>query len=274
MQAALSFTVNRIVRILFVVTGALFLLGLVATYLIWELRYETALGFIPLFNLDGEYNIPTLFSVGLIATNSVLLFFIAKHQQTEKKKKRYWKVLAYIFLFLAFDELTSTHERIGGIVYRLAPNLIQAGESRYWIVPVGCLLVCFAIYFVRFFWRLPAITRRRFLVAGLTYIAGAVGIELLGDRYIWYNTYPDLNYGLYSCFEELFEMTGMVLFLRALLLQLETLSDSNLFHFRFWTETTLRNDRPDRKEVERVEPPGRSRTNEDIQVQQSDVLSS
>ncbi|NTS39536.1 hypothetical protein HRG84_01345 [Flavisolibacter sp. BT320] len=274
MQAALSFTVNRIVRIVFAITGVLFLLGLVATYLIWELRYETALGFIPLFNLDGEYNIPTLFSVGLIATNSLLLLFIAKHQQTEKKKKHYWKVLSAIFLFLAFDELTSTHERIGGVVYRLAPNLIEANESRYWIVPFGLLLGLFSIYFFRFVWQLPAVTRNRFVAAGLVYITGAIAIEWLGDRYIWNNTYPDLNYGLYSCFEELFEMTGMVLFLRALFLLLGSLSDANLFHLRFSTENSLQNGKANRINPEQTAPLRSPGTAQDLQVQQPDVLSS
>ena len=274
MQAALSFTVKRIVKILFAITGVLFLLGLVATYLIWELRYETALGFIPLFNLDGEYNIPTLFSVGLIATNSLLLLFIARHQLTEKKKKHYWKVLSAIFLFLAFDELTSTHERIGGVVYRLAPNLIEANESRYWIVPFGLLLGLFSIYFFRFVWQLPAVTRNRFLVAGLVYITGAIAIEWLGDRYIWNNTYPDLNYGLYSCFEELFEMTGMVLFLRALFLLLGSLSDANLFHLRFSTENSLQNGKANRINPEQTAPLRSPGTAQDLQVQQPDVLSS
>lgn len=229
MLAAVSFTAHRIVRILFILAGTLFFFGLAATYLIWELKYETAMGFIPLFNLDGEYNIPALFSVGLITVNAMLLFLIGKHNRTKEGHKRYWSVLSYIFLFLAFDEFTSMHERIGGIVYRFAPSAFPVSESRYWMLPFSILIIAFLSYFYRFIFQLQKISLLRFCIAGGIYIGGAMGVEWLGDQYIWMYGSPDFTYGMLSCLEEMLEMVGMIYFFRALLFLLsEDISSSRL----------------------------------------------
>lgn len=235
MRYSISFTAGRIFRIAIVLIAVLFFAGLLAAWLLWVRHYEVALGFIPLFNLDGEFNLPSLFSVCLIAGNGLLLFLVSRHQAVAKNSRRYWRVLGFIFFYLAFDEFTGAHERIGGAVYRLAPNLIHASESRYWILPMGIFLLVFAVYFFGFYLSLPKREKINFAFAGAVYILGAMGIEYLGDLYIGRFSRPDVYYAYLSCFEELFEMTGMALFLRALLGYLQTLSESRQFRLVLFT---------------------------------------
>ncbi|HEY1023093.1 MAG TPA: hypothetical protein VGE06_12315, partial [Flavisolibacter sp.] len=66
MLYGIRFTARKLVTYLLLTTFLLSLAGLVATYLLWVKQYTMALGFIPLFNMDAEYNIPSLFSVALI----------------------------------------------------------------------------------------------------------------------------------------------------------------------------------------------------------------
>lgn len=236
MRYSISFTVPKATRIFLLLLSSLFLTGLCANYLRWSLHYETAMGFIPLFDLDGEYNLPALFSVGLIASNAVLLSFVARHKAVATKDRKYWRAFSFLFAYLAMDEFAGLHERLGGIVHRLAPHLLPFGSTRFWIAPMGLLLVFFTVYFFRFFWSLPAKIKVNFLVAGLVYVTGAVGIELLGDVYMWNRSQADFTYGLLSCFEELGEMLGMFLFLRQLLLVLQSLSNTKQFSLSFIAE--------------------------------------
>ena len=68
--------------------------------------------------------------------------------------------------------------------------------------------------------RLPADTRRRFLVAGFIYVSGSLGLEMLGGNYEFVQGKRDLAFGLLGVAEETCEMLGTILFLRALLLYL------------------------------------------------------
>ncbi|HEV7329753.1 MAG TPA: hypothetical protein VGN63_01835 [Flavisolibacter sp.] len=240
MRYSISFT--SVKAFLTVITIILFLVcaGIFASYLLWVKKYEVAFGFIPMFNLDGEFNVPTMFSVLLIGLNSLLLFLVGKHSNTADHLKKYWSILGSIFLYLAFDEMTSTHERIGGIVYRLAPGVIHTSESRYWMLPFGILLAVFALSFFRFYLHLPQRTRISFTLAGLVYITGVMGIEYLGDLYVASQIAGsskifagDLTYSLIACVEEVFELIGMALFFRALLVHLQSLSNSRYFHLSF-----------------------------------------
>lgn len=229
MQYAISASGKKIFTGAMITMFSLVLAGFFAAYLQNILKYEVAFGFIPMFHLDYEFNAPTLFSVFVISLNAFMLLLISKHIATVKKAKKYWRILSYIFLYLSIDEFASLHERLGGIAHSVAPNLINLSSSRYWFLPIGILLILFSIYFIRFFLSLPANVKVNFATAGLIYIAGAMGVEYLGDLYIKYYKQAGIYYSLLSCFEELLEMTGMIFFLRTLLFHLQTLSGSNVF---------------------------------------------
>jgi hypothetical protein len=60
----------------------------------------------------------------------------------------------------------------------------------------------------------------RFLVAGATFLLGALVVEHLADYYIEAYTMKNFGYNMLTVFEESLEMMGVVLFIRALLLSL------------------------------------------------------
>jgi hypothetical protein len=52
--------------------------------------------------------------------------------------------------------------------------------------------------------------------AGIIFVAGAVGMEMVGGRYVFYNGKEELQYALMVTLEELLEMTGIIIFIYAL----------------------------------------------------------
>ena len=74
-----------------------------------------------------------------------------------------------------------------------------------------------ATAYLPFLWALPARTRWLFILSGAIYIGGAVGVEWAT---IWYEENDQLNtlaYNLWNAVEESMEMTGVILFIYALL---------------------------------------------------------
>jgi len=78
--------------------------------------------------------------------------------------------------------------------------------------------VLFIISYLRFMLRLPERIMILFLVSGAIFIAGALGIEIIGGRHVeLYGRYTLTYSFIYTC-EEFLEMLGIVTFVYTLLL--------------------------------------------------------
>ena len=180
--------------------------------------HDFVYGLVPLFDLDGERNIPTLFSVCLLAGAALLLAVIAllKNNQGAADVSR-WVLLAIGFLCMAADEAWSFHEQLIEPVRGL-----MGGESfgifyYAWVVPGIIMLLLVAPIFVRFLLRLPAPARYLFLSAAALYIGGVIGVELVGGAYAETHGTHNMTYSLITTVEENLEMAGVILFIYALL---------------------------------------------------------
>ena len=69
-------------------------------------------GLVNLFRLNGEGNIPSYFSGGLLALNAGLLALAGQVRTDDGRRRRVWALLACVFLFLSFDELFEVHEAL------------------------------------------------------------------------------------------------------------------------------------------------------------------
>jgi len=85
-----------------------------------------------------------------------------------------------------------------------------------WVIPGGLFVLGFLLVYLRFLSRIPAETRRGFLLAGFVYCFGSLGMEMIDGRYASLHG-VDFTYSLMSLLEESLEMAGEILFLRALL---------------------------------------------------------
>lgn len=195
---------------------SLVLLCIVAQGLRFVGGYDVALGFVPQFALGMEYNIPTYFSALLLLSAAVLLAVItmAKRQQ-ERERTFQWSLLAAIFFYLSVDEAAGLHELLN---YPMSLVTETSGLLYYgWVLPVLVAVFVFAVAYLRFLFDLPQTVRMLFAVAGVLYVGGALGMEMVGGLYA--DTYGAGNptYATLATIEETLEMTGALVFVYALL---------------------------------------------------------
>jgi hypothetical protein len=166
-------------------------------------------------NLDEEGNVPTLFNALLLLMSAVLLAVQAYASRCEGNKfAANWGWLAVIFAFLSIDEGVELH----GFFSELARLQIGGSHIRPWVLVYGVLLIVLGIAYIRFLVGLSSTTRKRFFWAAGVYLFGAFGMEIVGS--VWAGTHGEQNwtYGSLTTVEEVIEMGGLILFIRALLL--------------------------------------------------------
>ncbi len=168
---------------------------------------ETVYEIVPLLSLSFERNLPTAYSAGLLFACAVLLADIARREQ---ELRRYWVVLAVGFTYMGIDEALEIHESLGGLV---------GGRGVFyfdWVIPAGLAAAAIGAWFIPFLLRLPAGTRRWFVVAGALYVGGALVMELpLGFVTEQYGD-DNIAYASIDFVEETLEMLGASVFLLAL----------------------------------------------------------
>lgn len=202
--------------ILALATVFLTLAHIVGQYYLFFVSPGIAPSAVTLFNLDGERNVPAVYSTLLLASCACLLALIAHASRRKGAGYLYWLILALIFVFLAGDEFFELHERL----IKPMRSTFKASGLLYfaWVIPYTVALGLLALIYFKFVISLPVRTRRLFLIAGLIYVAGALGMELLGGQYYEKARRFDAVYSLvFVTIEELLEMTGLVVFIHALL---------------------------------------------------------
>jgi hypothetical protein len=204
----------------------LYLLGIVAilllaNFVVIYIRFVLGLQFefIKTFYFNSEANIPSFYSASAILFSAILLFLIGNlGSEREKGQSTSWKLLGYIFTFLAIDEFVSIHENLTGMIRNLIGNVGNGYLHYAWIIPYVAVFGSVFVYLLRFFFRLPAATKCKFMMAGILFIGGAVGMEMLSGRYEYlHGREGDLNYAMLVTAEELIEMVGIIVFIYALL---------------------------------------------------------
>ena len=198
----ISLPVGRLVLLLSV--GALLLLGCHVGLTIYHYQVEE-LPWLPwrqLFDVDEENNLPTWFSEFILLVATFLLWLCARKQRSEKAPMTdHWYGLTLGFLLLALDEVAGIHETINSLI------------DMNWAIPGGIVAGVIGLAFIPFVRRLPPRTALLFVVAGVLYVGGAVGMELVGEPM----DSDTLQYNLTTVVEEGLEMGGVILLIYALL---------------------------------------------------------
>lgn len=156
-----------------------------------------------LFDLDSENNLPTWFSAALLMLAAAVTWLRACVEG--EPRVTHWTVLAVGFAVLSVDEVAGMHETFNTAV------------DFTWAIPGGLLVLAVGVYFVPFLLALPRATARRFVLAGALYVAGAVGMEFIGNYLALAGEEDTLRYDLAAFVEEGLELYGVLLFLKALL---------------------------------------------------------
>ena len=172
-----------------------------------------------LFFLDGEGNVPALFSTWLFLINAVLFLIVWKAARLAGDSHKIWLFLACVFIFLALDESISIHERL---IDPLREALGATGIFYYaWIIPYGIGVGLLAIVAIPVFWRMQKRIRFWFGLSAATYLFAAIGMEMISGKYLaMMNEKKDIVWILMMTVEESLEMVGLIILVYALLLLL------------------------------------------------------
>jgi len=203
------------------------------TQLAWFAGLYSRHGIFRTLDVDVESSIPTWYSSLALAFASALLALIVRELMARKETRDVprWFALAAGFLFLSIDEIAGFHEQAAKLLHMIGRF---EGWLRYpWVIlATGAILVLIP-YFLDFMKRMEPRMRRQFIVAGLIYVGGAVGITIIGARIRDEWGKYCLAYCAIVHVEELLEMAGIVLFNAALIEHLARLRGNAGLSVRF-----------------------------------------
>lgn len=179
------------------------------------LGHESVLGLVRAFDVDREFNLPSFFSGLLLLYCALLLHLVARISGRADPFGRHWRLLGWLFVFLAADEVLAIHERLSKPMQDLFDT---SGLFAFaWIIPYGLAVIVLGIVLLPFLRSLPLKTRGMFVAAAAVFLSGALGLEALGGRELEAAGEKTLHFAWLATAEEGLEMSGLILFSHALL---------------------------------------------------------
>jgi len=190
-------------------TGLVIALGVFAQLAVHTLP-EAAIrrDLLTLLSLSYEGNLPTWYSATLLALCGAVLTIVAAAAQSDRWR---WWLLAAGFFYISLDETVGIHEAVDAM-FENTTGIFYFG----WVLPAAVIVLILAIIYAPFVRRLPPASRRRFVLAGVVYVTGALILELPLGLWTEHAGNDNLVYSAIDLVEESLEMIGASLFLAAL----------------------------------------------------------
>lgn len=182
------------------------------------------------FNFHSENNFPAYISSLLLLFGGLLAILISfQVKALTLGRWLQWRVLGFLFLFLAFDESIQIHEVISqGLRNNLEERL--PGYLYYvWVVPYFLFVVAAVLFFFKLVLELPRNIRNLIFISGFVYVSAALGLEVVESYVFNVEGQNNMLYILLVTVEELFEMVGVTIFIYALLKYLGDLKGNLVF---------------------------------------------
>lgn len=171
-----------------------------------------------LFNLATDVSIPAWYSSATLLLCSLLLgiIYLAKRRNAERFAL-HWAVLSLIFLYLSIDEAAQIHEIIGVTLSQKVTGNTHGFIHYTWVLLGIPFVLLVAAGYLKFLLHLPRKTMCLFILAGVTYVGGALITDMINGRQADLHGPGTLTYQMTTVAEEFLEMTGIVVFIYALL---------------------------------------------------------
>jgi hypothetical protein len=199
-------------------TAVVMLAGVVALILRTRLGHDSVFGLVPMFDLDREHDIPAFCSTLLLLAAALGFAGVAAvHRAEGSRLAGGWTALALGFLVMATDENLALHEEFIDPLRQMLGEGPGGAFHFAWVLVAAPLVLLLGLAFWRWLGALDAPTRRGLLRAAAVYLAGALGVEVLGGMWASRHGVLGLGYGLIVALEEGLEMAGSIMALHAAL---------------------------------------------------------
>jgi hypothetical protein len=214
--ARLHVSLPRIGSIVIGLSAAIFFLGVVRELFIAHFGTETPLQDLRQIALDVEHSAAAYYSALLLLACAAMLFTISRLVRRDGGHDvQRWTLLAVIFAAMSMDEAVSFHEVL---ITPLRETFGLSGMFYFaWVIPGAILVALLGLYYLPFLLRLPRRSALLFVLAGVIYVGGALGMELvagfLADAHGSMTATP---YLVATVIEEGMEVAGLTIFFLAL----------------------------------------------------------
>lgn len=195
--------------------------------------YATKYGWVRQLDLNAEANLGAWFSSFLLGCSALLCLLVAQVRRLRLEPiAGRWAALSAFLLVMAIDETAQLHD-MATRPLRKALGLDFGALYFAWLLPALLVLGAACFYFAPLVRSLSTTIRPQLLVAAIVYLAGAVGLEMVGGSLVS-DGHQSLGYLTVITLEESLEILGGFLMLTALLNQLRELKPAIVLR---WTGT-------------------------------------
>jgi hypothetical protein len=197
-------------------TAAVALLCIIATICRAALGIQHGpLNVIGLLDLYQESTLPAWYTSALMLACAPLLAANAIVRLRRREPfARHWLGLAILFVLLSLDETAAVHERVSWPMRRL---VTARGIYFYaWVIPASIGLFALGLIYLRFVLNLPRRTRSLLILSAAIYVGAALGLEMVEGLHHARHGNETATYITLVAIEEIMEMSGIALFLYAL----------------------------------------------------------
>jgi len=203
------------IRILWVATIVINLLGFFRAIFKYVLDFEYGAELLDIFDLNEEKNIPALYSSSILLLSGAILYFISQNKkQSQDRYYRHWLWLSIIFIFLSLDEAIGIHEDVNVRFFLERENILYNDS---WVVAYSILVAVFVFCYRRFLRHLSPTIRNMFIISGCIYVFGCIGMEIIGSFTQEFYGKGSIVHATATTLEEFLEMIGIVVFIKTLL---------------------------------------------------------
>lgn len=165
------------------------------------------------FDFDDEASLPTWFS------QLTLLFVgasaaLAAYLQPKPPVRRMWRVIAVVGVVMSIDEVATLHERLLQALHVLFfKDAASGGLTNAWLLVIPLVLIAGGTMIWAGIRHLPKRTLMLFVLSGIFFLLGAIGIDLLTSIVERENF---LSQGILVAAEESLELLGVILAIYAI----------------------------------------------------------
>jgi hypothetical protein len=205
---------SRITNVLLGIVCTLLVLSIIGQFVKFTTGHDELFGLIPMLYVDFEANLPTWYSSMALLLASLILTMIGLLKRSQHDRfTRHWLGLAGIFLLLSIDEVASIHECA---IEPLRTAMGATGMLYFtWVIPGSAFVLVLGLMLLRFLIHLPTRTRALYFCAGVVFVGGAIGVEMISAVQSYAHGEENLAYSLIITLEEAMEMLGVVIFIHA-----------------------------------------------------------
>lgn len=195
------------------------LLVLHLTTLVMKFGFDavTGYGFITLFDLNTEANIPTYVSSVLMAFCAIFMLLVYKsHKQLATPWYRYWGFLALVFTMMSVDEIAQVHERSIEPLKQFFGIISGDLLTNAWVILAFIFLPVMSLVYFRFLMAMERRSALLFIASGIVFVSGVVGVEIISGVMKGLYSTASLAFAISTTVEETLELLGLALFIYAL----------------------------------------------------------